>query len=694
MVVQSAQIIRTLLPANSYIMPANQLEEVHMINMVPRENKVQDVVPEVHTEEQELESLSSGFCSSPGGCTDSTDDDGDDDEASGTESAQNGDETLPSQPKNEVHKLEEEQMQVVTRITDLEQQILDLREKKAELCMETEMEVALLEAELHEESMVLEREEKQTKELQQRLSDVEQRYLRDKEKEKAKVEVERQKLEEKQNQLSNLKKQLNTHPESVREQHARKIQEESDALEAALKAFDDLEFQQLEKESSLEEERETTHQQIMREMHEHQASCSRRKKKVQTLQNQIDEIKKQMATECAKLSQEKSEVVNCLHTERSRKMELEKSYSEETGGRKFSTNPDALKRQLSVKKERKRVVTEPNQPDQTTSPGHTHAKHDTSPKNSLLEGNGTNSLPRRHSDNKTKSEQRPVSVHGNGHLNRIHCLQEGTVNPTSSDQKTGNTEVPQDLLMSGAKPCTSPSSQLSFSYAAQPCHKTAAFFSSGITSPTLPCSSRTEIQDILEMERRLREAMAKKEELLKAMEAKKKAKEEVKREVMEGQEQEKALVSQQAESSIKESTQESRPHSTTFDLRTHLESFGHNVETCRYVTVTGNSCRGHLTKMGGKIKTWKKRWFVFDGQKRRLAYFADKEETKLKGVIYFQAIEEVYYDHLRSAPKSPNHKLTFCVKTYDRLFYIVAPSDEAMRIWMDVIVTAAENNKH
>lgn len=30
---------------------------------------------------------------------------------------------------------------------------------------------------------------------------------------------------------------------------------------------------------------------------------------------------------------------------------------------------------------------------------------------------------------------------------------------------------------------------------------------------------------------------------------------------------------------------------------------------------------------------------------------ADKHETKLKGVIYFQAIEEVYYDHLRSATK-------------------------------------------
>lgn len=41
-------------------------------------------------------------------------------------------------------------------------------------------------------------------------------------------------------------------------------------------------------------------------------------------------------------------------------------------------------------------------------------------------------------------------------------------------------------------------------------------------------------------------------------------------------------------------------------------------------------------------------------------------------------------------PQSPNPSLTFCVKTHDRLYYMVAPSPEAMRIWMDVIVTGAE----
>uniref|UniRef100_A0A087XDY5 Pleckstrin homology-like domain family B member 1 n=1 Tax=Poecilia formosa TaxID=48698 RepID=A0A087XDY5_POEFO len=128
-----------------------------------------------------------------------------------------------------------------------------------------------------------------------------------------------------------------------------------------------------------------------------------------------------------------------------------------------------------------------------------------------------------------------------------------------------------------------------------------------------------------------------------------------------------------------------------FDLRSHVESSGHSLETCYHVILTEKMCKGYLVKMGGKIKSWKKRWFVFDRLKRTFSYYvADKHETKLKGVIYFQAIEEVYYDHLRSATKSPNPSLTFCVKTHDRLYYVVAPSAEAMRIWMDVIVTGAE----
>ncbi|VDI57553.1 Hypothetical predicted protein [Mytilus galloprovincialis] len=128
---------------------------------------------------------------------------------------------------------------------------------------------------------------------------------------------------------------------------------------------------------------------------------------------------------------------------------------------------------------------------------------------------------------------------------------------------------------------------------------------------------------------------------------------------------------------------------TEFNLKTHIETAGHHLDMCPHVTVSPTSCRGFLHKMGNKFKTWHKRWFVFDRVKRSLVYYTDKTETRAKGGIYFQAIEEVYVDHLRTV-KSPNHKLTFCVKTFDRTYYMVAPSPEAMRIWIDVIFTGAE----
>ena len=56
---------------------------------------------------------------------------------------------------------------------------------------------------------------------------------------------------------------------------------------------------------------------------------------------------------------------------------------------------------------------------------------------------------------------------------------------------------------------------------------------------------------------------------------------------------------------------------------------------------------------------------------------------------FLQAIEEVYVDHL-NAVKSPNPKVTFVMKTFERTYYLMAPSPEAMRVWVDVIFTGAE----
>ncbi|XP_052743187.1 pleckstrin homology-like domain family B member 2 [Bicyclus anynana] len=126
-----------------------------------------------------------------------------------------------------------------------------------------------------------------------------------------------------------------------------------------------------------------------------------------------------------------------------------------------------------------------------------------------------------------------------------------------------------------------------------------------------------------------------------------------------------------------------------FDLRRHVESAGHQIELCPYVTLSSASCRGYLHKLGAKFHTWSKRWFVFDRESKTFVYYWDKSEKKPRGGAYFQVIEEVYLDHGNTS-KSPNPQTTFIVKTRQRRYYLMAPSGEAARIWIDVIFTGAQ----
>ncbi|XP_049634349.1 pleckstrin homology-like domain family B member 1 [Suncus etruscus] len=241
---------------------------------------------------------------------------------------------------------------------------------------------------------------------------------------------------------------------------------------------------------------------------------------------------------------------------------------------------------------------------------------------------------------------------------------------------------------------------------------------SACSPDNMSSTSGLDVGKIEEMEKLLKEAHAEKSRLMEsrerelelrrqALEEERRRREQVERRLQSESSRRQQLVEKEVKLREKQFSQ-ARPltrylpiRKEDFDLKTHIESSGHGVDTCLHVVLSSKVCRGYLIKMGGKIKSWKKRWFVFDRLKRTLSYYVDKHETKLKGVIYFQAIEEVYYDHLRSAAKkrllsftlvteSPNPALTFCVKTHDRLYYMVAPSAEAMRIWMDVIVTGAE----
>ena len=76
------------------------------------------------------------------------------------------------------------------------------------------------------------------------------------------------------------------------------------------------------------------------------------------------------------------------------------------------------------------------------------------------------------------------------------------------------------------------------------------------------------------------------------------------------------------------------------DLLSFVEQAGHFVVRCAAdISVTSETAAGFLVKMGGRIRTWRRRWFVFDRKDRRLAYYVDQTHSstrKPKGSIDFQ----------------------------------------------------------
>ncbi|XP_065276675.1 pleckstrin homology-like domain family B member 3 [Emys orbicularis] len=573
--------------------------------------------------------LSSG----PGGVTS---DSPEEDEASSTESAQNGD--VSPQAGAEGSRLRGEQDKALGRVAELESCIKELQHQQKEMNMEMKLEGALLEGELAAEWREIQREEQLVLQLQRRFAETVHRCHIEREKEKARLGKERHKVEELQRQHAESQTHLETQPESMRERMQSQLQQTSEMLEGALKSYEDLEFQQLERESRLEEEKEEACQALARQVAQVQERLKERKRKVRRLEAQVRSVQEHMAGECRKLAQEKGEAVQSLNLERRRLEELGKVCEDESRDDSPVSNQELTKLMFTQKTDRKVVVLGCDQRDPACV---------FSVRSSVQSSFGlqrSRSLPRRRGDRLVpRPTQRPLSLEANGGLDSdVLALQLSA----GGDRRC----VPLKHLNAPLYPLGGPYSSVS------------------------SCVTK-----LAEMERMVREAMAERERLLQAREAKR---------VAHGETQH----TEPPPPAQDRGPGPAREPPAPLDLRAHLEASGHSLETCPEVRVTGRACRGFLVKMGGRIKTWKKRWFCFDRQRRLLAYYVDKEEAKLKGVIYFQAIEEVYYDHLRSAFKSPNPKLTFCVKTYDRLFCLVAPSAEAMRIWMDAIVTAAEEN--
>ncbi|XP_052399071.1 pleckstrin homology-like domain family B member 2 isoform X6 [Carassius gibelio] len=576
-----------------------------------------------------------------------------------------------TQLKLDVRCIEEERIQVLNNMEELELKIKDLDNQMEESIRELEVERALLEGEQDSETAQLQQEKDALEKLKEKIADIENKAQTEK-------------------------------------------SQDAETLEVETKRFEDLEFQQLERQSRQDEEKETQTQHILREIAEYQRSTVTRKERLLALKKQHTQISQQAQRDKNNFVKEKNNLQMMLQQEKENFVNLEKKYSELTGELGFPVSPISMKEHFRTLEERKRYGKEgethlsdtlPRKKTQPTiapqftcatlgrnipSKSHPPLAQSSScgsvltralaisPKETHLD---THRLLKGHSQQQIGEEQRMrlselagrTSSQTNVYLDSFGYQDNGRAFDTLSVDSSDSMET----SISACSPDN---------------------FSSASTS---------NVSKIEEMERLLQEAQAEKHRLLEhreremesksmALEEERRRREELEKRLREETCRRQKLIEREVKLREKQRAQ-SRPltrylpvRKDDFDLRSHIDSAGHNTETCYHVSITDKTCRGFLVKMGGKIKTWKKRWFVFDRNRRTLSYYADKHEAKLKGVIYFQAIEEVYYDHLKSAHKSPNPSLTFSVKTHDRVYYMVAPSPEAMRIWMDVIVTGAE----
>ncbi|XP_035622677.1 pleckstrin homology-like domain family B member 1 isoform X3 [Oncorhynchus keta] len=797
--------------------------------------------------------------------------------------------------RTELGYLEDERVRVLARVDELKSRITELEQQLQESKQEAEMERALLQGERQAELDQVEAETEIIGQLQHKLNELENAIQREKDKalpnpgwppktvsswfchpkERANVDAERRDLASLQEGYSELKNQLHNCPESLREQLQEQLKREGETLESETKQFEDLEFQQLERESSLEEERETISQQLLQERAEYHTSVAKRKDKVAALEGQASQLGQQASQECDRLAKDRNLTLQILHKEKERLSALEKRYLSLTGGRSFPKCSSTMKEeymklsdvyemfgsdchdtQLTTSAQRglsltldaavpceeyvtvgqltqffgmPKVESSPTSPlrplqsgagdpafsclsfrhgsspslsveyqpecsrpqiptldleqwyqevmaavesSQLCPPPPLPAKplstrrpmqvfrskldsdagqtvhqpkagsgshlqyvattlgRNTTSKSPLMVPNSTGSLPRNLAatmqDIETKralalqqkgqqviEEQRRrlaelkqrAAVEAQCQWDALHGSQTHLYAPSHAH---GPPMVHHSILhhqppSAGEQPYDTLSLESSDSMDTS----VSTGNNSACSPDNMSSASGMDALKIEEMEKMLKEAHLEKARLIESreresharrqmLEEERRRREEAEKRLQDETVHRQQLVDKEVKMRSKNFSQ-ARPmtrylpiRKEEFDLRSHIESSGHNVETSHHVILTDKMCKGYLVKMGGKIKSWKKRWFVFDRLKRTFSYYVDKHETKLKGVIYFQAIEEVYYDHLRSATKSPNPSLTFCVKTHDRLYYMVASAPEAMRIWMDVIVTGAE----
>ncbi|XP_078674262.1 uncharacterized protein LOC144912626 isoform X13 [Branchiostoma floridae x Branchiostoma belcheri] len=638
--------------------------------------------------------------------------------------------------------LEKERSHMMGKVQVLTRRISEIDEQMEEAMSELEMERALLEGEHQSEREELHHEEQLMASLKSRQGDLDVSAeseklkrkkavvssLHDDPKGKKSVEEKRRQLELVRKKYEDTRQLLERCLPSEQDRLMQQYKKEKECLEYEQKSFEDLEFQQLELESKVEEEKEVVQQQLLEEEQQLQDQIQTRKQRLFQLERQLKETMRQSQQETARLDEERNIYLEQLQQAREQLAEVEKRYYSVSGkspapGPKSPNNNNLSSPIRHRSNSEKQNQQAPNgsaaspAPEDMLSPS--SREMDTTPKSSK-------SLPR-------DAFRRQVQVD-------VHRSQNEQVWEAIRRQKEMNPGQP-------AQPDA-------WSMSSVESVETVNSTNCSISSPEKDLSGH-DLEKLVELEAMLAEAQAKKERLLVEKQRHRAAKAAAlalangSKSKMNGSKlptiepanrtdpspmatpitspvrasdhtpasvtpssvggsltpdvvspTSPDVVGSPPEVKLRDKSSlvspESRPMtrylpqtSKDFDLRTHIESGGHSLDLCPHVAVTKTSCRGFLVKMGGRIKTWRKRWFVFDRTSQTFMYYPDRHERRAKGGMSFKTIQDVYIDHLCPF-KSPNRTLTFCLKTTHRVYYLVAPSAEAMRIWIDVIVTGAE----
>ncbi|XP_033759080.1 pleckstrin homology-like domain family B member 2 isoform X2 [Pecten maximus] len=645
----------------------------------------------------------------------------------------------------QLENLKKTKSELLKRITDLKQQIVEIENQENEAIRELEMERALLEGEHQTEMDELQSDQDRINLLKQRQAELIELATQDREKmrvqEENRMHGEREKLLELERHHYDTEQILETCRKEEEESYLDRFQREQEVLDNQRRLFEDLEFQQLESEAKFEEEKEQIQRKLMKGQNELLEKYRTREGRLQQIDNQQKEMLSNVKRDMETMEQRRQQLVEEFRKDKKQLAGVMKKIQEISQFLSVS-DVDHGGRSSDNETEDKQDLKSPGQSSLPKTP--THRSVDLSPlltsqnlspfPNSLSHlqitpntSNGSNystgSSPTGLTPGSNTGSPRGLTVPNSaypGERKKSSTLEDIEKNRCLFMEQQGGNVIEQEkrrieeLKRRAADEGRAQWEERKLREANCKSFNSLESEDSSIASScetpsekeTSLSSGDDQMEKLVELERLLAQAQKDKIKLIEdkvkmkedemvALQEERGKREELEKKLKEETSLREELVQQQVKMRERQ-VKQARPltrylpvREKDFDLKQHIETAGHHLDNSPQISVTPTSCRGFLHKMGNKFKTWHKRWFVFDRVKRSLIYYTDKTETKARGGIYFQAIEEVYVDHLRTV-KSPNQKLTFCVKTYDRTYYMVAPSAETMRIWIDVIFTGAE----